>query len=93
MSRSAGILRIMVSRDNYILLQLNTPFFFNQLKPIFYKMLDFYFKIFLVSILFIGIYQIGKQVNNQDKTKGFYAWFFLVFGIIIYFVIDDFIYY
>lgn len=53
-------------------------------------MLEFYFKIFLVSILFIGIYQIGKQVNNQDKTKGFYAWFFLVFGIIIYFVIDDF---
>lgn len=53
-------------------------------------MLEFYFKIFLVSILFIGIYQIGKQVNNQDKTKGFYAWFFLVFGIIIYFVIEDF---
>ena len=53
-------------------------------------MYEFYFKIFLVSILFIGIYRIGKQANNQDKTKGFYAWCFLVFGIRIYFVIVDF---
>lgn len=52
---------------------------------------DFILKIILLILLFIGVYKIGKQVNNQDKNKYFYAWFFLVFGIIIYFVIEDFI--
>lgn len=52
---------------------------------------DFILKIILLILLFIGFYQIGKQVNNQDKNKYFYAWFFLAFGIIIYFVIEDFI--
>ena len=51
---------------------------------------DFILKIILLILLFIGVYQIGKQVNNQDKNKYFYAWFLLVFGIIIYFVIEDF---
>ena len=52
---------------------------------------DFILKIILLILLFIGFYQIGKQVKTKDKNKYFYAWFFLVFGIIIYFVIEDFI--
>ncbi len=48
---------------------------------------EFILKISLLILLFTGFYQMGKQVNKQDKNKFFYAWFLLVFGIIIYFVI------
>ena len=51
---------------------------------------DFILKIILLILLFIGVYQVGKQGKTKDKNNYFYAWFFLVFGIIIYFVIEDF---